>query len=34
MSLKSFIFSFLTKVLLPIAIISAAGYGFVHLKNS
>ena len=34
MSLKSFVFSFLTKVLLPIAIISAAGYGFVHLKNS
>ena len=34
MSIKSLIFSFLTKVLLPIAIIGAAGYGFVHLKNS
>jgi len=34
MSSKSFIFRFLTKVLLPIAIIAAAASGFIYLKNS
>jgi len=34
MSYKSYIFRFLTKGLLPIAIIAAAGYGFTYLKNS
>ena len=34
MSSKSIIFRFITRVLLPIAIIAAAVYGFIHLKNS
>jgi hypothetical protein len=34
MNSKSLVFRFLTKVLLPIAIIAAAVAGFIHLKNS
>lgn len=34
MNLNSLVFRFLTRFLLPVAIIAAAIYGFMHLKNS